>query len=46
VPATTPALAAFAAHPPDPVTPPGPARLADPAFANPLLAHMHAMLSV
>lgn len=26
--------------------PPGPVRLADPAFANPLLVHMHALLTV
>ncbi len=42
----TRALTAFAAHLPDPVTPAGPVRLADPAFANPLLVHMHALLSV
>jgi tetratricopeptide (TPR) repeat protein len=42
----TRALAAFAAHLPDPVTPAGPVRLADPAFANPLLVHMHALLTV
>ena len=40
------ALTAFAAHLPDPVTPAGPVRLADPAFANPLLVHMHALLTV
>ena len=42
----TRALTAFAAHLPDPVTPAGPVRLADPAFANPLLVHMHALLTV
>jgi hypothetical protein len=42
----TRALAAFAAHLPDPVTPAGPVELADPAFANPLLVHMHALLAV
>jgi Tetratricopeptide repeat len=42
----TRALAAFAAHLPDPVTPGGPMSLADPAFANPLLVHMHALLTV
>ncbi|HEV2254037.1 MAG TPA: trypsin-like peptidase domain-containing protein, partial [Streptosporangiaceae bacterium] len=41
----TRALTAFAAHLPDPVTPAGPVRLADPAFANPLLVHMHALLT-
>ena len=40
------ALTAFAAHLPDPVTPAGPVRLADRAFANPLLVHMHALLTV
>ena len=40
------ALTAFAAYLPDPVTPAGPVRLADPAFANPLLVHMHALLTV
>ena len=40
------ALIAFAAHLPDPVTAAGPVRLADPAFANPLLVHMHALLTV
>ena len=40
------ALAAFAAYLPDPVTHAGPVRLADPAFANPLLVHMHALLTV
>jgi hypothetical protein len=40
------ALTAFAAHLPDPVTPTGPVELADPAFANPLLIHMHALLTV
>ena len=42
----TRALTAFTAHLPDPVTPAGPVRLADPAFANPLLVHMHALLTV
>ena len=42
----TRALTAFAAHLPDPVAPAGPVRLADPAFANPLLVHMHALLTV
>jgi len=42
----TRALAAFAAHLPDPITPAGPVKLADPAFANPLLVHMHALLTV
>ena len=42
----TRALTAFAAHLPDPVTPAGPVSLADPAFANPLLVHMHALLTV
>ena len=42
----TRALSAFAAHLPDPVTPGGPVGLADPAFANPLLVHMHALLTV
>ena len=42
----TRALSAFAAYLPDPVTSAGPVRLADPAFANPLLVHMHALLSV
>ena len=42
----TRALTAFAAYLPDPVTPAGPVRLADPAFANPLLVHMHALLTV
>ena len=42
----TRALTAFAAHLPDPVTPAGPVGLADPAFANPLLVHMHALLTV
>ena len=42
----TRALTAFAAHLPDPVTPAGPVRLADPAFANPLVVHMHALLTV
>ena len=42
----TRALTAFAAQLPDPVTPAGPVRLADPAFANPLLVHMHALLTV
>ena len=41
----TRALTAFAVHLPDPVTPVGPVRLADPAFANPLLVHMHALLT-
>jgi tetratricopeptide (TPR) repeat protein len=40
------ALTAFAAHLPDPVTPAGPVSLTDPAFANPLLVHMHALLTV
>ncbi len=40
------ALTAFAAHLPDPVMPAGPVSLADPAFANPLLVHMHALLTV
>ena len=40
------ALTAFAAHLPDPVTPAAPVSLADPAFANPLLVHMHALLIV
>ena len=40
------ALAAFAAHLPDPASPVGPVRLADPAFANPLLVHMHALLTM
>jgi tetratricopeptide (TPR) repeat protein len=40
------ALTAFAAHLPDPVAPAGPVSLADPAFANPLLVHMHALLTV
>ena len=40
------ALDAFAAHLPDPVRSDGPVRLADPAFANPLLVHMHALLTV
>ena len=42
----TRALTAFAAHLPDPVTPAGPVGLADPAFANPLLVHMHALLTL
>ena len=42
----THALTAFAAHLPNPVTPAGPVSLADPAFANPLLVHMHALLTV
>ena len=42
----TRALTAFAAHLPDPVTPTGPVSLADPVFANPLLVHMHALLTV
>jgi Tetratricopeptide repeat len=42
----TRALTAFAAYLPDPVTPTGPVRLTDPAFANPLLVHMHALLTV
>ena len=42
----TRALTAFAAHLPDPVTPAGPVNLADPAFASPLLVHMHALLTV
>ena len=42
----TGALTAFAAYLPDPVTPAGPVSLADPAFANPLLVHMHALLTV
>ena len=42
----TRALTAFGAHLPDPVTPAGPVSLADPAFANPLLVHMHALLTV
>jgi Trypsin-like peptidase domain len=42
------ALRAFAAHMPDPAMPGGqaPPVLADPVFANPLLVHMHALLSV
>ena len=42
------AVTAFAAHVPDPATPSGqaPPVLADPVFANPLLVHMHALLSV
>ena len=40
------AVTAFAAHLPDPVLPAGPVSLADPAFANPLLVHMHALLTV
>ena len=42
------ALRAFAAYVPDPATPGGqaPPVLADPVFANPLLVHMHALLSV
>ena len=42
----TRALASFAAHLPDRVTPTGSVRLTDPAFANPLLVHMHALLTV
>ena len=42
------ALRAFATSVPDPATPGGqaPPVLADPVFANPLLVHMHALLSV
>ena len=42
------ALRVFAAYVPDPATPGGqaPPVLADPVFANPLLVHMHALLSV
>ena len=42
------ALTAFANHVPDPVTPArqAPPLLADPVFANPLLVHMHALLTV
>ena len=39
-------MTAFAAHLPDPVTPAGPVSLGDPALANPLLVHMHALLTV
>ena len=42
----TRALTAFAAHLPHPVTSAGPVSLADPAFANPLLVHMQALLTV
>jgi hypothetical protein len=40
------ALAAFGAYLPDPVTPAKRVGLADAAFANPLLVHMHALLTV
>jgi hypothetical protein len=42
----TRALTAFAAHLPDPVTSAGQVNLADRAFANPLLVHMQALLTV
>jgi tetratricopeptide (TPR) repeat protein len=44
----TRAISAFHAHVPDAVAPVGqpPPLLADPAFANPLLVHMHALLTV
>ena len=42
------AVTAFAAHVPDPATPGGqaPPSLTSPVFANPLLVHMHALLTV